>query len=389
MLIRGARVAMSSAATANLNLWLSNGLISFSPVPSAQTPVLDLDDCLVLPGLINAHDHLELNLFPRLGCGPYTNAAAWAKDIYHPHQPPVKQHLAVPKPLRLRWGGFKNLISGVTTVAHHNASHPVFSDLNFPVRVVKRYGWAHSLRFSPDWEARFRSTPPNYPFVIHAAEGTDDASNREIRILSDAGAFNRSTILVHGVGLRSSDLPLLERDGVGLVWCPTSNHFTLQHGLDAAVFNSSIPIALGTDSAMTGDGDLLDELRFAHRTVDVHRLYRMVTSEPARMFKLPDGFGRICDGGPADLLVLRDSGQTPATTLLESYPQLVIVRGCIQLASSEFAQRCSPEILNSLEPLDVEGRGRYLVSGCISSLLRETTNALQQALRLAGKAIAA
>ncbi len=389
MLIRGARVAMNGATTANLNLWLSHGLISFSPVPSAQTPVLDLHDCLVLPGLINAHDHLELNLFPRLGCGPYTNAAAWAKDIYRPYEPPVKQHLSVPKPLRLRWGGFKNLISGVTTVAHHNASHPVLWDLNFPVRVVKRYGWAHSLRFSPDWEARFRSTPPNHPFVIHAAEGTDEASRREIQILYDAGALNRSTVLVHGVGLGSSDLPLLERDGVGLVWCPTSNHFTLQRSLDAAVLNSPIPIALGTDSAITADGDLLDELRFAHRTVDAQRLYKMVTSEPARMFKLPEGFGQIRDRGPADLLVLRDSGQTPATTLLESYPQLVIVRGRIQLVSSEFARRCSPETLSSLQPLEVQGRGRYLVSGRVFSMLRETTRALQQTLRLAGKAIAA
>jgi cytosine/adenosine deaminase-related metal-dependent hydrolase len=29
---------------------------------------------LILPGLINCHDHLEFNLFPRLGCGPYPNA---------------------------------------------------------------------------------------------------------------------------------------------------------------------------------------------------------------------------------------------------------------------------------------------------------------------------
>src|SRR6202011_2159996 len=98
----------------------------------------------------------------------------WAKDVYRPHEPPVKQQLAVPKSLRLHWGGIKNLISGVTTVAHHNDLHPALLDPNFPVRVVKRYGWAHSLAFSPDWAARFRSTPAHCPFVIHAAEGTDE-----------------------------------------------------------------------------------------------------------------------------------------------------------------------------------------------------------------------
>ena len=387
MLLKGARVAVSSTRTVNVNLWLSKGVVSFLPVPSAQHLTLDLSNSLVLPGLINAHDHLELNLFPRLGRGPYPNASAWAQDIYRPHDPPVKQQLAVPKPLRLRWGGIKNLISGVTTVAHHNAFHPMFMDPGFPVRVVRRYGWAHSLQFSPDWESRFRNTPPNYPFVIHAAEGTDEAASREIRILAKAGALTRSTVLVHGVGVGPSGLPLLKHTNASLVWCPTSNYFTLNRSLDAAVWKSAIPIALGTDSAMTAEGDLLDELRVARRTVDAHRLYRMVTSEPARMFKLPEGFGEISNGGPADLLVMEDRGHTPAATLVESYPQLVVVRGRVQLVSSTFARACPQSLVRALHPLDVEGRGRYLVSEHISSLLDETTRALQQRPRLAGKAV--
>jgi len=380
---------MSSSTTSNLNLWLNNGRVSFSPVVSAETPILDLHKCLVFPGLINAHDHLELNLFPKLGCGPYANASAWAKDIYRPHEPPVQQHLKVPKRLRLRWGGIKNLISGVTTVAHHNAFQPIFLEPSFPVRVVKRYGWAHSMRFSPDWEARLQSTPADYPFVIHAAEGTDEAASREVQILAKAGALHRSTVLVHGVGITCSDVPLLKGADTSLVWCPTSNHFTLNRSLDMGVLNSGIPVALGSDSAMTADGDLLDELRVAHRRVDAHRLYTMVTSEPARMLKLPVGFGQICDGGPADLLVMRDRGQTPAITLLESYPELVIIGGRIQLVSSDFARLCPRSILKDLQPLKVEGRDRYLVSGDISSLLNETTRALEDAPRLAGKAIAA
>lgn len=389
MLVTGARIAMSSSTTSNLNLWLNNGRVSFLPVISAETPILDLQKCLVLPGLINAHDHLELNLFPKLGRGPYANASAWAKDIYRPHEPPVQQHLKVPKRLRLRWGGIKNLISGVTTVAHHDAFQPVFLEPSFPVRVVKRYGWAHSIRFSPDWGTRFRSTPADYPFLIHAVEGTDDAARREVQILAKAGALNRSTVLVHGVGITCSDVPLLKVSNTSLVWCPTSNHFMLNRSLDPAVLNSGIPIALGSDSAMTADGDLLDELRVAHRRVDAHRLYTMVTSEPARMLKLPAGFGQICNGGPADLLVMRDRGQTPAVTLLENYPQLVIVGGRIQLVSLDFARLCPTSILKCLQPLEVEGRDRYLVSGDIASLLNETTRALEGAPRLAGKGMAA
>jgi cytosine/adenosine deaminase-related metal-dependent hydrolase len=380
---------MNSSEAVNLDLWVSGGRISLSPVPTANITRLSLDGCITLPGLINAHDHLELNLFPRLGRGPYSNAALWAEDIYRPEEPPVKQHLLVAKKLRLRWGAIKNLLSGVTTVAHHNAFDPVFLEPDFSVRVMRKYGWAHSLHFSPDWETRLRQTPADTPFVIHAAEGTDEAARNEIGTLAKAGALNRPTVLIHAVGASCSDVGLLSHTKASIVWCPTSNYFMLSRTLSTAVLDSAIPVALGTDSAITSNGDLLDELRVARQTVDADRLYAMVTSEPARIFNLPTGFGRICHGGPADLMVMRDRGHTPAMTLLEEYPQLVIVRGRIHLVSSEFADRCPSQFLDSLQPLDLEGRGQYLIAAPVSSLWNTTTQALQQPLRLSGKAIAA
>src|SRR5215472_4585608 len=148
---------------------------------------MNLSGLLLLPGLINAHDHLEFNLFPRLGRGPYANATDWAEDIYHPDAPPVRDHLRIPKRVRLFWGGIKNLLAGVTTVLHHNPYEPEIFEEDFPVRVVRHFGWAHSLRFSPDLRACYAATPPGAPFLIHACEGTDASASREIYELDAAG----------------------------------------------------------------------------------------------------------------------------------------------------------------------------------------------------------
>jgi hypothetical protein len=255
--------------------------------------------------------------------------------------------------------------------------------------VVRRYGWAHSLRFSNDWQSRLWETPKDRPFIIHAAEGTDEGSRREIAALKEAGAFRRRTILVHGVGIGYADLPMLGCSA-SLVWCLTSNCFTLGRSLDPAVLKSEVAIALGTDSAITGDGDLLDELRFARNAAEPRRLYDMVTSQPARMFDLPAGFGTIADGGPADFLVMKDNGHTPAVTLLESNPELVAVRGRVHLITEELAKACRTDLLAlQLQQIDVEGRGKYWIAAPVSEMLRQTKQALPGLTRLAGKAIAA
>ncbi len=286
MKIVGARIALDANRAERCDFFVQDGRVSFSS--GSGDEILDLRGHLLLPGLINAHDHLEFNLFPKLSAGPYANAKEWAADIHHPDRSPLKEHLSLPKRARLLWGGLKNLLSGVTTVAHHNEYSPVF-DQDFPVNVVKDYGWAHSLDFSPDLGHRFRSTPADQPFILHAAEGVDDRALSEIPRLEALGVLSERTVLVHALALDEFSLDLLRARRCSIISCPTSNRALYGATLEDRVFESGLTIALGTDSAMTAQCDLLDEIRTASRP----DTYEMVTKRAAKILRLGDGQGEI------------------------------------------------------------------------------------------------
>ena len=378
MILHGARVAQGPGEAVELDVEIRNGKIHALRKPSKSARGMDLTGHLILPGLINAHDHLEFNLYPRLGRGPYPNAGAWARDVYRPGESPIREQLAIPKNTRLLWGGLTNLLSGVTTVCHHNPrEQPVF-DRDFPVRVVRQFGWAHSLEFSPDVVERFLATPTDWPFILHLGEGVDRKSQREIFELDELGALDSSTILVHGVALGRRGLRLTKEKGAALIWCPSSNLFLLGRTLNGAL-RSGIPLALGSDSAISGAGDLLDEMRVARNFAADSAIYSMVTDGAARILRLPAGFGAIAPGGPADLIAIADAGRAPAAALLRAKgPALVWVGGKVKLISANFPQRPA-----GLHSLNVAGRGRFFVDANIPELRRQ----VGKDIRLAGRRI--
>jgi cytosine/adenosine deaminase-related metal-dependent hydrolase len=386
MTLTGARVARSATSAERIDLEIRHGRVQPRGSSGCEEPELNLDDYLILPGLINCHDHLEFNLFPRLGRGPYPNSKAWADDIYHPDRSPLKEHLAVPKAVRLVWGGLKNLLSGVTTVAHHNPYDASVFDNRFPVRVVKRFGWAHSLQFSSDLASRYRAMSKRWPFLIHAAEGTDTTCAAEIQELERAGVLSSRTVLVHGVGIDRQSLQILLRRRVSLVWCPSSNLFTLSQTVRPDVLRSNLRICLGTDSALTGQGDMACELTVACKAggLTAEEIYPMVTTRAARTLRLNRGEGEIREGGVADLLVVPDYGQTPAQALQQLSPALVVLGGRIQLVSSDFASHLDPVLTRHLHKMELDGRGTWLINANVSALFAATAAVLGPDFKLAG-----
>jgi cytosine/adenosine deaminase-related metal-dependent hydrolase len=391
MKLTGARAAVGAMSAERIDLEIQRGRIQSFGGCSGHGHDLDLSGYLLLPGLINCHDHLEFNLFPRLGRGPYPNATAWAQDIYHPDCSPLKQHLAVPKAVRLVWGGLKNLLSGVTTVAHHNPYDAAVFDSGFPVRVVKRFGWAHSLHFCSDLAVRCQAISKRWPFLIHAAEGTDTNAAAEIQKLERAGVLSARTVLIHGVGMDCDALEILLRRRASLVWCPSSNLFMLSQTLRAEVLRSGLPICLGTDSALTCHGDLASELKVARKTgcLTAEDIYPMVTTQAARVLRLNRGEGEIRETGIADLLAVPDCGQNPAEALQGFCPALVMLGGRIQLISEDLAAQIDPTLTRHLQKIQLEGRGTWLVNVNVAVLRAATETALGPNFELSGRPVRA
>ena len=288
--------------------------------PDKGDEVVDLDRSFVFPGLINAHDHLELNSQPRLKWrDKYTNASDWIADFQprFDRDPALAVTRAETLDDRVWVGGLKNVLSGVTTVCHHNPMHRVLRR-RFPVRLVERFGYSHSLHIDGDAvAASHRRTPSDWPWMIHAAEGLDAAAQAELDTFDRLGCLSPNTVFIHGVAFCRAAADRVIAAGAGLVWCPSSNRFLFDATADVRAFDDADRLALGSDSRLSGDRDLLDELQSAHATrqLSAEGLARTIGAGAAQLLRLENG-GRIEAGVRADLTVFKANATCPYETLV-------------------------------------------------------------------------
>jgi cytosine/adenosine deaminase-related metal-dependent hydrolase len=336
-------------------LYLSDGRIAGTR-PPRNAWERDLGDYLIFPGLINSHDHLYLNSVPPLPqTRPFRNSYAWIGAFQsHFADPEVTAAVGVASDRRCHHGGLKNVLGGATTVVHHDPWHASLDDRAFPVRLLRSFGWAHSLGlglrmqpavglppYGPPVVESFVATPADWPWIIHLAEGTDDLAAAELSMLEALGCVANNTVLVHGVGLTEANVDLVIQRGAGVIWCPTSNLAILGRTLDPRRLFDAGRLALGSDSRLTGARDLLEELRVAaaHSDLTPRELLRLVTTDACRVLRVP-AVGGLQVGQYADLLLLRDRGGDPYRQLLDtSRSELcaVVRDGTPVIADPEFA----------------------------------------------------
>jgi cytosine/adenosine deaminase-related metal-dependent hydrolase len=245
---------------------------------------------------------------------------------------------------RLLLGGIKNLLSGVTTVAHHDPLYPFLAHRDYPVSVLRDYGWSHSLYIDGEEKlaASCRSTPSKWPWIVHAAEGLNAEAAHEFERLDALGCLKSNTLLVHGIALDETQRTRLRRAGAGLIWCPSSNLRLFGRTAEVRELIAHHRVALGTDSRLSGARDVLAELQLASQLsgLDEETLEGLVTHISADLLRLPDR-GSLRPGMRADLLMLPAGTELARAT--RASVRMVMIDGIARYGDADCAPRAAPQ----------------------------------------------
>lgn len=336
-------VSMTPSGPSRQSLSIEDGHLATRSYPRAFA--VDLRGHMIFPGLINAHEHLHVNAVPPLvSSEPFANSYAWIEAFQeHFRTPEVVAALQRPKGLRMRHGALKNLLAGTTCVVHHDPWHRTLDTADFPVALLRDFGWSYALGgppYGPPVQASFQATPPERPWIIHLAEGTDAVAAAELSTLDAMGCLAANSVLVHGVGMSDSAIDRVIACGATVVWCPGSNRRLLGRSLDPRRLYEAGRLLLGSDSRLSGESDLLEEMRgvLSRGELDAAGLLRLATFDASRLLKF-HGHGSLAAGGRANLVIVEDRGHGAGNLAGISRHEIraVVRDGVPRIADTDFA----------------------------------------------------
>jgi cytosine/adenosine deaminase-related metal-dependent hydrolase len=340
-------------------------LDAFADVPE-RMPRVDLEGCILLPGLVNAHTHLSLTALE--GLVPSADFTTWLGRVVPAIRGLDPDDMAASAAL----GALRSIAGGVTAVGDiaygpeagatasdlglagvffwevlgvpAGALHRVLHGMEFPERNDHGRRGRDRIGLSP--HTPYTSGPGllqavaqyarenGFPLAVHVAEsiaesqltrhGTGpllDVASRtaegfEVPHTSPVSYLARLGVLddalaVHCVHLAPGDAATLAEKARGVVLCPRSNAF-LHNGFPPvdSLERAGATLALGTDSAASNEGslDLFAEaraLRDVEPSLSPSRLLRMLTIEGARTLGVDSLFGSLVQGKQADLVAVR------------------------------------------------------------------------------------
>jgi cytosine/adenosine deaminase-related metal-dependent hydrolase len=331
--------------------------------PSAPDgPVRDLGPGVLLPGLVNAHCHLELShLAGRLPLGagfvPWVESVVAARSCFSREDTRSATASAI-ESLDERGtvavGDVSNALGHLDLLVASGLSGAVFLELLAwdPEKAGSTLRWAEERlaearpKLRPGLEVRLAAHAPHScssellrglagrggPAAIHLAESVPEAAflgdgsggwqafldgrglgdvpftppgASPVRYADSLGVLHRRLVAAHCVQVDAADRALLARRGVHVVLCPRSNRNLGVGTADLpALLAAGVRLALGTDSLASVDSlDVLDDAVLLHRSfpqVDAAVVLRMATLGGAEGLGFHD-LGAIAPGRRAAL----------------------------------------------------------------------------------------
>jgi cytosine/adenosine deaminase-related metal-dependent hydrolase len=327
---------------------------------------IDLGDVAVLPGLVNAHTHLELS-WMRGRIPPSDSMPAWASRLLalrrdqeiEPSTPIVEAIREVRAAGTALVGDVTNTLAPYDLLADSELGAAIFKELlgfnvASPEQIVAaarselaRLMPLELLRPSIVPHAPYSVSPALFraiaraagdrPLSVHVGESLDEmeflrdgtGAWREllgrlgawnegwespgcgpVEYLDRLGLLNARLLAVHGTQLDDGELARLAAAGATLVTCLRSNRWT---GAGTPpidrFYRSGVRLAIGTDSlASVEDLNLFQELAEVRRLVPqvpARRLLESATISGAAALGFAEEFGTIEPGKRADLIAVR------------------------------------------------------------------------------------
>lgn len=344
------------------------GPMSSAPPAAPDLRLIDGRGKLLMPGLINGHNHAAMTLFR--GLADDLNLSDWLHQHIFPAEAAHANREMVYWSTKLACA--EMLLSGTTCVADayffSNESARAFQDcgmraivghgvVDFPAPSVPdpSKNIETVAGFIQQWQggdprvqpAVFAHAPYTcgpttltrakaladrcgVRFFIHLAESRnematiiDPRGSTPLGHLAALDLLDANTVLIHGVWLDHADLDILAASGAQIITCPQSN-LKLASGIApvAAMLHHHIPVGLGTDGCASNNS--LDMFREMDLLAKIHKVCNLeatqlpaaavltaATTANATILGLAD-VGRLAPGYRADLILL--DLQTPRLT---------------------------------------------------------------------------
>jgi len=331
--------------------------------PAADTVTFIDTHGVISPGLIDAHNHVAYDFLPEWIPEParlFGNRYEWAADPgYRAFVLPYGAHRSTGTHYcpAAKWGELRAIVHGTTTIQGESYEQGCVDRLARNADHHHGLGYDHmqtaiaSVREFTDADAQgyvdnfLATTDPITRLAVHMAEGTmgdgvdlelDSFAGRDTRMnrhfgvsLMNAmdGSYRGTAILIHAVPLTEAQLMEVLATDSHVVWSPSSN--IVLYGATAPIgrmLELGINVGLGPDWTPSGEDDMLAEMRFALAwgqaegvtALTPERLWRMATTEGARVVGLEAFVGRLVPGLRADIAVFGRTGPDPFAAVVES-----------------------------------------------------------------------